>query len=845
MLIKRLNYLSHLIRVSLWLTLSSICFYSLYGQNDRLASLNPSDLFLQTYIYERDGKALISDSKYDAAIEKFSKATHLLNTLHVNYPTWRPDYVKKAYDRVAVLTQETLKAKESESSPSSATPSLYSEGEDSGERAKERAQDILKNDKRLSEITKRLADIQEQIDNKQSKLKEEASRNEVIADLKKKDAELSAVKERSKKEKSDFEKRQKALTSEVNILRIQLDENANKQQQKEADFKDELLSAIRSKNAEIALLEKNTSEIQGENKAHQEALHKEISSLKSELKEMSTVSSGLKQKEQEASKLKEELTSLRSENETISAQQQESDKARKSIEGRLASLNFENKQLKKSLGNAGSSFVQQVDDLNKQMLALKQERDLVEASKNESIANIEKLTQLLAKEKSAHLAEIQEQKTNINRLTEKVEDLSTIDTKNAENDLLKKNASEMQAKAKVRQEALNEEISTLRSALKDKYDDNLDFKQKELEASKLKEELISLRGENESIAEQQRESEKARKKLEGALASVDQENEQLKASLKNTVDSFGNQVDTLNKEKLSLKKERNYAAASRDESFANVKKLTQLLEKEKGVHLLETEKNRAEYLANIQVQEKRINALNQKIKDLGKNHKSIRQESDDEIASLKSQAEGNLRLIASLQGKLQTALKSADEQEAYSKQKILTFNQSLKDASKQQDHSLIALQDASDTNVKLQDQITALQQEKSILLTRPLRSEIEALQEDLQDTENAKESLSLNLSRNEAKYFTALDRIKKLQTELETSRVVASKLEISFDEEREMSSVVIKSQRERLTQLNNELAQVNRQLASEEAKVIQLQKLVDETKEHYKDVKGKYENLLV
>ena len=82
---------------------------------------DPSDTFLQAYMFAQKAQKFEEDGQYKLALEKYQSAAELLQQIHDKSPDWQPVIVAYRQKKIAESIA-TLKAKISASGPGSATP---------------------------------------------------------------------------------------------------------------------------------------------------------------------------------------------------------------------------------------------------------------------------------------------------------------------------------------------------------------------------------------------------------------------------------------------------------------------------------------------------------------------------------------------------------------------------------------------------------------------------------------------------------------------------------------------------------------------------------------------------
>ncbi len=238
--------------------------------------------------------------------------------------------------------------------------------------------------------------------------------------------------------------------------------------------------------------------------------------------------------------------------------------------------------------------------------------------------------------------------------------------------------------------------------------------------------------------------------------------------------------------------------------------------------------------------------------------KSDAAEIDQQKKELLAKKELEIVTIRERENKLNTSLLDAQKQlesanqairdfEAQTQAKddqILALKSQLNDMSAEQQKTQQTVLAQADVISKLETGLEELKQERDLLLMRPLKTEVLALQENLALVNREKQSLSTALSTNEEKYFEAIDRIELLQKELEGSRGVTSQFEKNVEAERELSNEIISSQRERLASQQKMLNETQRALAVEQAKAEKLQELLTQTSDQYAELNDKHESLI-
>ena len=115
-----LNRLQSLMKCTKSLALLMVLTHSVWAQKD----LNPADIFLKVYYFEKDGQKHMEAQNYELAIKKFGMAQSKLQTIHLNFPGWNPAIVEKAHKRVTALSKNAVHLKAGNKTNSGAL-SLY------------------------------------------------------------------------------------------------------------------------------------------------------------------------------------------------------------------------------------------------------------------------------------------------------------------------------------------------------------------------------------------------------------------------------------------------------------------------------------------------------------------------------------------------------------------------------------------------------------------------------------------------------------------------------------------------------------------------------------------------
>ncbi len=83
---------------------------------DAPAHFDPSDVYLQAWLLSREGEKLQGEKNYLEALEKFTRARQLFDSVSTYFPLWKPEMVKgrraKTEDFIAVVGPEALKQNE-------------------------------------------------------------------------------------------------------------------------------------------------------------------------------------------------------------------------------------------------------------------------------------------------------------------------------------------------------------------------------------------------------------------------------------------------------------------------------------------------------------------------------------------------------------------------------------------------------------------------------------------------------------------------------------------------------------------------------------------------------------
>ena len=139
----------------------------------------------------------------------------------------------------------------------------------------------------------------------------------------------------------------------------------------------------------------------------------------------------------------------------------------------------------------------------------------------------------------------------------------------------------------------------------------------------------------------------------------------------------------------------------------------------------------------------------------------------------------------------------------------------------------------SKETLSLSEKVSQLTLEKNILLTRPLRSEVEDLSFRLKEVTFEREALALHLETTEELYEHGKAQITNLKNSLKSSSETQA-IQMKFmDEERATSHVVITSQRRRSKAQSHKLRKTQQALAEMELETKVINSLIEESSQQY------------
>ncbi len=276
--------------------------------NAQVQDLDPSQMFFTAYNYEKSGQQLLQADEYNEAVKKFQSAQKLLNDIYVNYPTWNPKIVKKAYERASKYIQK-VDYERKQDTPANAGVGLVPE-EDTPrvKRAKERVAEALRSDEKLDDLANRTKKLKAALAQKERELEQRETGQEgratLLQQIQEKDAALRQIQDLGDMERKAAALREQELQKEVQALKQQLEQSSTVtqteafrlQQEQITQLQDELRTLESEKDALIKKEREQTSRLVNEAQAEVVTMvEKQAATLKTMKEEKSTLEQRLRE----------------------------------------------------------------------------------------------------------------------------------------------------------------------------------------------------------------------------------------------------------------------------------------------------------------------------------------------------------------------------------------------------------------------------------------------------------------------------------------------------------------------------------------------------------------------
>ena len=175
--------------------------------------------------------------------------------------------------------------------------------------------------------------------------------------------------------------------------------------------------------------------------------------------------------------------------------------------------------------------------------------------------------------------------------------------------------------------------------------------------------------------------------------------------------------------------------------------------------------------------------------------------------------------------------------------RIEQLNISVQEALRATKSSNIYSLHATEPERALHKKISRLTQEKKVLLTRPLRSEVEQLTQQLKTISAEREALALHLATTEELYQYSKEKCEALAKSCKESQEVYTTQKAQMEEERASTCLIITAQRRRSSEREKELIQVQRSVAEMKLELQKMNLIIQESTQQYRELSKRYHAL--